>query len=88
MLISYLCRLRKSLNEIRQEIKEADRLRLKEWSEDQEKRSQAEETAAASARKTASGAPTGRPTPALKKTIRKDNSPVKVLNFDPQFGLC
>ena len=78
MLISHLCRLGKSLNEIRQEIKEADRLRLKEWSEEQEKRLQAEEAATASAKETTSRAPTGRPTPALKKTIRKDNSPVKV----------
>ena len=83
MLISHLCRLGKSLNEIRQEIKEADRLRLKEWSEEQEKRSQAEETAAASAEETTSGAPTGRPAPALKKAIRRDNSPVKVPKLWP-----
>ncbi|KAF9654262.1 ATP11-domain-containing protein [Thelephora ganbajun] len=78
--------LGKSLNEIRQEIKEAERFRLKQWSEERGKKLQEEEAAAASAQQTSSGASTSGPTPAPRKTSRKDNSPVKpladILNLD------
>jgi hypothetical protein len=40
VLIYSSCRLGKSLDEIRQEIKEAERLRLKQWSEEREKKLQ------------------------------------------------
>lgn len=72
-------RLGKSLNEMRQEVKEAERLRLKKWSEEREKRlAEEEETESVAAQETSSGAPTSRPAPAQRKTSRKDNSPVKV----------
>lgn len=64
----------KSLNEIRQEIKEAEDLRLKKWSKDHERRLQEEEAAT----KTPPEASTNRPTPAQRKIGRKDSSPVKV----------
>lgn len=78
VLISPLLRLGKSLNEIRQEIKEAETLRLKKWSEEREKKLQEEEAVATAAEGTSSGASTSRPTPIQKKINRKDNSPVKV----------
>ena len=68
----------KSLNEIRQEVKDAERTRLKQWSEERERKLQEEEAAAASAQETPSRASTTRPTPAPRKINRKDNSPVKV----------
>ena len=63
---------------MRQEIRETERLRLKQWSEERGKKLQEEEAAAASGQDTSSGASTSRPTPASRKTDRKDNSPVKV----------
>ena len=61
VLISPLNRLGKSLNEMRQEIKEAERLRLKKWSEEREKRSQEEGAIAVAAKEISSGVSTGRP---------------------------
>jgi len=78
---SLFCRLGKSLHEIRQEIREAERVRLKQWSEEREKKLQEEEAAAASTQETSSGASTSRRTPAPRKTSREDNSPVKVRIF-------
>lgn len=78
MLISPSCRLGKSLSEIRQEIKDAENLRLKKWSEEREQKLQGEETEVASAKQTPPGDLGIRPATTQKKTGRKDNSPVKV----------
>jgi len=71
-------RLGKSLNEIRQEIKEAESLRLKQWSEERERKPHEEDAIATPSQKTSSGVSTSRPDPAPRRTSRKDNSPVKV----------
>ena len=76
-------RLGKSLKEMRQEVKEAERLRLKKWSEERENRLQEEVTASVAAQETPSGVPTSRPAPTQRKTSRKDNSPVKVTVVSP-----
>ena len=51
-----------------------ERVRLKEWSEEREKKLQEEEAAVAPAQQTSSGASASRPTPALRKNSRKDSS--------------
>ena len=86
MLIPLFCRSGKSLNEMRQEIKEAERLRLKKWSEEQEKRLREEEATATSTKGTSSETSTSQPTPVQRKTSRKDNSPVKVLKSRTHSG--
>ena len=76
------------MNEVRQEIKEAERLRLKQWSEEREKKLREEETAAAAAQDTSSGTSTNRPTIAPRKISRKDNSPVKVRKICTRQNRC
>jgi hypothetical protein len=77
-LMSPLRRLGKSLNEIRQEVKEVESLRLKKWSEERKTRLQEEKAAAVAAGETQSGVSTSLPTPTQRKTNRNDNPPVKV----------
>jgi hypothetical protein len=78
VLIPLFCRSGKSLNEVREEIKEAERLRLKKWSEGWEKRSREDEGTAASTKETFPKTSSSHPTLTQRKTSRKDNSPVKV----------